>query len=172
MTARHRALAGVALAAIAVLGVLCFWPFTWLIVRHEGETRLAFPVDVGTQFALAWRHSVEAEHWIEVFAIRAHAIVLIRTRFKTFGAGVPARIASRTELRDGWVVMSGIERRVDPLRVQAASAQCYRLRMGGRWRALASPGSAPILRFAVIESPAIRLLWPAVRGWRGAPVMP
>jgi hypothetical protein len=149
-------------AAIAV----CAWPQQWLAVRDDAGLRYAFAVDDGTRFSLAWQHSVEREDWIETFAIRGKAIVLAATRFKTFGAGVPDHAGRRTTLEHGWVVMDGIDRVVDPLAVQAAAAEDYRMRVGERWFALSSEGAAPILRFAVIRAPLIAVIGGVVRAWR------
>lgn len=169
MPARNRlAVSGGVLlvALVAVAGAACAWPLDWLAVRDETGLRYAFAVAHGTRFSLAWRHSVEQENWIETFAIRDGAIVLVATRFKTFGAGVPDDAGRRTTLEHGWVVMDGIERVVDPLAVQAAAAEGYRLRRGGRWFALSSAGAAPILRFSVIRAPLVDMIGGVLRAWR------
>lgn len=136
------------------------------MVRDDDGLRYAFAVDDGARFSLAWRHSVEKEDWIETFTIRERAIVLTATRFKTFGAGVPDHAGRRTTLEDGWVVMDGFERVVDPLAVQAAAAEGYRMRCGDRWFALSAAGTAPILRFAVIRASLAQVLGGVLRAWR------
>lgn len=165
---RGRVFGGVAaLAATCALLVAGLCPHDWLVVRDADGLRYAFAAVDGSRFSLAWRHSVEQEDWIETFAIRERAIVLVATRFKTFGAGVPAAAGRRTTLDNGWVVMDGIDRVVDPLAVQAAAAEAYRMRRaGGRWFALAGGSAAPILRFAVIRAPLIDMIGGLLRAWR------
>ena len=76
---------------------------------EEGEAlRYAFPATSGSDFALRWTHSVEKEDWEERFQIQTNgSLMLVETRFKTFGAGVPAAVGRETRLEQGWVVMSG-----------------------------------------------------------------
>lgn len=157
----------------AVLGVLALifaaafaWPVPWLLVSQGTSLRYAFAGGEGTRFSLRWTHSVEEEDWIEQFQVRDGAIEIVATRFKTFGAGVPAHAGNATSLEDGWVVMRGIDRVVDPLAVQAASAEDYRMRYGGDWFSLSSPGTEPILTFASTRLPLYRVLGAYLRGWR------
>ncbi|MES1923834.1 DUF1850 domain-containing protein [Salinisphaera sp. T31B1] len=158
-------------AAFALVVVLCltaaacFWPRSWLVVRQADTVRYAFAGGEGTEFALRWTHSVEEEDWIEEFAMRDGHIEVVATRFKTFGAGVPSHAGRSTTLEHGWVVMRGIDRVVDPLSVQAASAEDYRMRYGSHWFELSAGHRQPILTFAAVRAPWLPMLAPAVRGW-------
>ncbi len=114
----------------------------------------------GDTFHVAWRHSVEREAWIETFKNIDHGLWLTQTRFKTFGAGVPAHGGRRTRLVDGWVVMSGIDRAVPDLTYQAAAAENYRIRIGdGAWQALSASDAAPILSFAINTRRRGAVIW-------------
>lgn len=169
MPGRHSgALVGAAILALFIVAAsaAAAWPRPWLVVCDGDGLRYAFAAAGGTQFSLAWQHSVEHEDWIETFAVRDDAIVLTSTRFKTFGAGVPSHAGTRTTLDHGWVVMEGIDRVVDPLAVQAAAAERYRMRRGDHWFALSAAGSAPILNFAVIKAPLIRVIGGVMHAWR------
>ena len=164
---RGRAIIGGAVLVVVVVIAAGLWPSNWLVVRDAAGPRYAFVVDEGAQFSLAWRHSVEQEDWIETFAVRDGAIVLVATRFKTFGAGVPAQVGRSTTLENGWVLMDGIDRVVDPYAVQAAAAEDYRMRRGdSRWFALSTDSAAPILRFAVTRAPLVAMIGGVVRAWR------
>jgi len=138
----------------------------WLTVRDGDALRYAFVGVDGTHFALRWTHSVEEEDWIEEFAVVDGAIEIVATRFKTFGAGVPAHAGRATTLEHGWVVMRGIDRVVDPLAVQAAAAEHYRMRYGSRWFELSPDGGQPILSFSVVRAPVYRMIGGLLRGWR------
>ncbi|MBS63598.1 DUF1850 domain-containing protein [Salinisphaera sp.] len=157
---------GICGAFLLALAGLVVWPRTWLVVRDADGLRYAFVVQQQPRFSLAWTHSVEKENWVETFHIDDQAIVLASTRFKTFGAGVPAEAGHETRLKNGWVVMDAIDRVVDPLAVQAAAAEGYRMRYGGRWFALSRPGKAPILTFAVRRAPVIAMWRGMVGAWR------
>ncbi len=68
-----------------------------------------FIVDEGEEFVVLWIHSVELTPWEEIFRISdKHEIVLDRTRFKQFGAGVPDSAGNKMEVVDGYIVFSGI----------------------------------------------------------------
>lgn len=159
----------IAIAAGLWLG----WPRSWLEIRHGSDVIAVYPGGSGTRFALRWRHSVEHEDWIECFRVTGDAIEIAATRFKTFGAGVPAHAGRHTRLDHGWVVMSGIDRNVDPLTVQAAAAERYRFRYGdGAWHRLSHGRAEPILVFRVARAPLIVVAgsWLATL-WRGPAVV-
>ncbi|MGB7757132.1 MAG: DUF1850 domain-containing protein [Salinisphaera sp.] len=148
------------------------WPRPWLEIRHGTNVVAVYPGAAGTRFSLRWMHSVEREDWIECFRVtEAGAIDIAATRFKTFGAGVPAHAGRHTELEHGWVVMSGIDRDVDPLTVQAAAAERYRFRYGhgdGAWQRLSYNGAEPILVFSIVRAPWIVVAWSRLATiWRG-----
>ncbi|MFB4203033.1 hypothetical protein KBTX_03911 [wastewater metagenome] len=154
-----------ATAVIGGIAAVFVWPQSWLLIRHNGDLRYVYPAQDGTTFALRWTHSVERENWIERFRLHNGQIMLIGTRFKTFGAGVPAHAGKRTTLENGWVVMSGIDRIVDPLAVQAAAAENYSLRYDGAWHALGRQAGAPILTFAYARAPLYRVLPTLIGNW-------
>ena len=157
---------GVCAVFVLVLVGLACWPRTWLTVRDADGLRYAFVVAQDNRFSLAWMHSVEKENWVETFRIVNQSIVLVSTRFKTFGAGVPDQAGRTTRLANGWVVMDAIDRVVDPLAVQAAAAEHYRMRYGDRWFALSRAHDAPILTFAVRRATVIGMWDGIVGAWR------
>lgn len=160
---------------VAAGSVAALLPLPWLVVLEGDHLRYAFPGTTGTSFVLRWTHSVEKEDWEERFQIQPDGgLMLVETRFKTFGAGVPARVGRQTRLENGWVVMSGIKRVVDPLNIQAAAAANYRLRYRGWTLALARPGVPPMLTFTTRDAPLLTMLPALLRGtqcfsavWRG-----
>lgn len=62
--------------------------------------------------SIRWQHSVEKEEWEEFYVIDEGDILLSKTRFKTFGAGVPSDVGTETFIKDGWVYMTGIDRSI------------------------------------------------------------
>ena len=154
----------------ALLAATLAYPLPWLMVCDKTGLRYAFPGWEGTRFTLRWMHSVEKEDWEEWFEVTQNgAIELTGTRFKTFGAGVPAAAGKTTTLDDGWVVMTGIQRVVDPLAVQAAVAEHYRMRYHIGYAehtfALSRGDPPPILTFSVHRAPLWQVLPAVVRPW-------
>ncbi|WP_239495398.1 DUF1850 domain-containing protein [Salinicola halophilus] len=151
---------------LLVIATAVVYPLPWLVVKESGAWRLALPGGSGTQFTLRWMHSVEKEDWEEWFSITDDgAIEITGTRFKTFGAGVPSSAGTETHLEDGWVVMTGIDRIVDPLLVQAAAAEHYRLIHDGHVLTLSRDEPPPILEFVAVRAPLWRVTPALVRTW-------
>lgn len=154
-------------ATVAILGIATVaYPLPWLVVRDGEQWRFAFPGWEGTTFTLRWMHSVEKEDWEEWFKVTdAGAIEITGTRFKTFGAGVPSHAGKETHLDNGWVVMTGIDRIVDPLAVQAAVEEHYRMIFAGHVIVLSHGDPPPILVFVVEKAPLWRALPALIRPW-------
>jgi len=160
----------IVLVVAALMAATLAYPLPWLMVCDKTGLRYAFPGWEGTRFTLRWMHSVEKEDWEEWFEVTQNgAIELTGTRFKTFGAGVPAAAGKTTTLDDGWVVMTGIQRVVDPLAVQAAVAEHYRMRYHIGYAehtfALSRGDPPPILTFSVHRAPLWQVLPAVVRPW-------
>lgn len=101
-----------------------------LEIYREGARIHAVDLDAPLEFTVSWIHSVEHEQWQEQFvADPAGEIRIESTRFRTFGAGVPDT-APETHLADGWVIMSGFDRVVDPLFVRANAETSHTLILG------------------------------------------
>ncbi len=78
-------LAGVSgLFIFAVLSA-SFWPVTTTQAAFNGQ-QCRLP-DSG--FGLQWQHSVERENWREDYLRQGNRLLLVRSRFKTYGAGTP-----------------------------------------------------------------------------------
>ncbi len=156
------------LYALVVVLVFC-WPRSWLVVSELTgedtlERRYVFSGDDGTRFSLRWQHSVEREDWIETFELSRGGIRVVRSRFKTFGAGVPD-IGRASHVEKGWVVLDDIDRPVDPLLVQAAAREHYRMAYGGYCFDLAALGAAPVLRFQQQRLPPVMVMGALWRPW-------
>ncbi|MCA0992239.1 DUF1850 domain-containing protein [Pseudalkalibacillus hwajinpoensis] len=100
----------IVLIIILLCIVLLLIPFQVLTIEEEDGEESAH---IGaSEFSLRWKHSVEKEDWEEFFVLTDTGILLTKTRFKTFGAGVPNDVGSDTFIKDGWVYMSGIQRSI------------------------------------------------------------
>jgi hypothetical protein len=97
---------------IAILLVPLFIEVDILTLEHyqTGDTVLFFTIEPGAEFTMKWIHSVELTPWEEIFRIDdEYNMVLDRTRFQNFGAGVPDAIGTETYIKDGYLTYGGID---------------------------------------------------------------
>lgn len=67
------------------------------------------------RFEIGWIHSVEKEPWFETFERKGSDLYLIKTRFKTFGAGTPSN-GVVIPSNDGFVHMK-VNEKMDEIRL-------------------------------------------------------
>ena len=100
------------LLAILILLLLAITliPIDCLLLEHyqTNEILFVFKVSPGDEFIMKWIHSVELTPWEEIFRIdENNEMILDRTRFQQFGAGVPDYAGTKTEIIDGYIIFSG-----------------------------------------------------------------
>jgi hypothetical protein len=72
-----------------------------------------FRVEEGDEFIVKWIHSVELTPWEEIFRIDSNNnIILDRTRFQQFGAGVPDFAGKTVEIKDGYITYGEINQKI------------------------------------------------------------
>ncbi|MCM2129814.1 DUF1850 domain-containing protein [Larsenimonas rhizosphaerae] len=138
--------------SVLVLAIMLV-PVQMVVVSHQGTPWLAFHAGEGSTFQVRWTHSVEKEPWEETFRVEGRSLYVISTRFKTFGAGVPAQAGDHTTLEDGWVVMRGLHRRVDPLYIQAAPREHYLFQQAGDTWSLDVSGRDAVIHIQTVNAP-------------------
>ena len=87
-----------------------------LVLEHYQTDKplMVFKIEPEDEFIVKWIHSVELTPWEEIFRIDdSYEIILDSTRFKQFGAGVPDEAGNKTEIKDGYVIFSGINQKID-----------------------------------------------------------
>lgn len=90
---------------------ILLYPINYICVRDtvSDEIYLSLPLKHESEFSMRWIHSVELEPWEEFFTVNtAKQIVLDRTRFKAFGAGVPESAGKRVDTTDGYITFLDI----------------------------------------------------------------
>ena len=89
-------------------------------------------------FALSHRHSVAKLPWVDEFRVGpGNEMVLYRTRYGAFGAGLPSGDEGGTvSLEDGWIVIDDMNRRYSSVALSPGAATEHRLAIGGRAWAL------------------------------------
>jgi hypothetical protein len=89
-------------------------------------------------FELSHRHSVAKLPWIEQFHVGpGDVMVLYRTRYGAFGAGLPSGDEGGTvSLEDGWIMIDGMDREFRSVALSPSSFTEHRLAVGSRAWAL------------------------------------
>jgi hypothetical protein len=92
----------------------------------------------GGRFGLSHRHSVEKVPWVDEFRVDpGDVMVLYRTRYGAFGAGLPSGDEGGTvSLHDGWIVIDGMDREFRSVALSPGSFTEHRLAVGRRAWAL------------------------------------
>ncbi|WP_430884963.1 DUF1850 domain-containing protein [Fusibacter sp. JL216-2] len=83
---------------------------------RDHKALMDIPLDDSNEFTMRWIHSVELEPWEETFRIDDDLeIILDRTRFKAFGAGVPESAGKRVDTSDGYINFLDIDQPMESL---------------------------------------------------------
>ncbi len=93
-----------------VLIVLLLFLFVKIPVLYVSYDGGGFSLK-GDSFEVSWIHSVEKEAWMETYEKEGNRLKLVKTKFKTFGAGTPSD-GEIIPSNDGFVHMK-IDREVE-----------------------------------------------------------
>lgn len=105
----------IAIIVLALLLLTKFYNINVLTFEHfqQEEILLIFKVEEGDEFIVKWIHSVELTPWEEIFRIDSkNNIILDRTRFQQFGAGVPDFAGKTVEIKDGYITYGEINQKI------------------------------------------------------------
>jgi hypothetical protein len=99
---------------------------------REGHPLTFFSTD-GKTLTIGWRHSVELQPWMEIYEVNMDGkLSLIETRFKAYGAGVPAVDGKVVAHEDGFFVIKGIQRELEGYSLFYTPNSSYYLLLEGR----------------------------------------
>ncbi len=90
---------------------LLFFPLQLIQVSWQDQTHYLNE----DSFSIQWIHSVEKEEWIEAYHKTDSGLTLEKTRFKTYGAGVPVT-GPTTLTEDGYIEMQ-VQREMEEIRL-------------------------------------------------------
>jgi hypothetical protein len=133
-----------------LVGVGFLWPWASVLEITATGTGLGLwctPVQVGEEFVLSFIHSVNRRPVYDTLRAQSDSIVIVKSRFDAFGAGMPE---SSTEegtlalLPDGWLEWT-VNRRVPEIILRVGRVANHTLMFRGReirLADLAEPGSA------------------------------
>ncbi len=127
-----------AVAASAAAAAFFVRPACLSFRDREGGRAGLFVLGREGSFALSHRHSVAKLPWVDEFRVGAgNEMVLHRTRYGAFGAGLPSGDEGGTvSLEGGWIVIDGMDRRFSSVAISPGAATEHRLAIGGRAWAL------------------------------------
>ena len=127
-----------AVAACVAAAAFFIRPACLSLRDRQGRAAGIFLLDRQGGFELSHRHSVAKLPWVEWFRVGpGDVMVLYRTRYGAFGAGLPSGDEGGTvSLEDGWIVIDGMDRQFASVVMSASSITEHRLAVGSRAWAL------------------------------------
>lgn len=133
----RRQLGKTSLAAVLVIGTGLagcsdFGAQRQLVCQHQrtGNVYAELPVSADTEIVLSWIHSIELSRWADTYRTTEDGLLLVSTRFKTYGAGMPMDEGTlRNE--NGWIVIDDIDRPVEAIRWINSHRVDYRIGIDG-----------------------------------------
>jgi hypothetical protein len=149
----RRWIAGLLVAGAAATGAL-YWPlFPVLEIVDSREGRIAFcsRVRPGEDFVLSFVHSVNRRPVYDTFRVEGDHLVIVKSRFDAFGAGMPEVSTSEGTLAvapDGWLEWT-VNRPVPEVTVRVGRVADHTLHLKDReirLSDLSEPGSALTFR--------------------------
>ena len=149
----RRLVIGLVVAAAGAAGLL-LWPFISLLeIVDAGSGRVVFcsRVKPGEEFVLSFVHSVNRRPVYDTLRTEADRLVIVKSRFDSFGAGMPDASSSEgtlTVARDGWLEWA-VNRPVTDVTVRVGRVADHTLHFRGReihLSDLSKPGGALTMR--------------------------
>lgn len=107
--------AGVAAAALGLSG--CSSSTHTLLCQHQRtqEVYAQWDISVGSLITHSWIHSIELSRWTDTYRFDGEELILSRTEFEEYGAGMPLDEGD-VSLDDGKIVIENIDRRFEAIR--------------------------------------------------------
>jgi hypothetical protein len=148
-----------AVAASAVAAAFFVRPVCLSFRGSDGKIAGLFALGRDGTFALSHRHSVAKLPWVDEFRVGPGGeMVLYRTRYGAFGAGLPSGDEGGTvSLEDGWIVIDGMHRGFRSVVLGLSSVSEHRVRIGARAWALWQIARRTRVTMAVERAPLGRV---------------
>ena len=141
-------------AATVAAAVLLLWPMGPLLELADGRSgNVVFcsRAKIGQEFVLSFVHSVNRRPVYDTLRVEAGHLVIVKSRYDSFGAGMPEASTSEGTLttgKDGWLEWT-VNRPVPEITVRVGWVADHTLNLDGRWirlTDLAEPGSPLTIR--------------------------
>lgn len=121
-------------AAAATLGVIgCSSSASTLVCQHQrtGEIYAEWDISVGSLITHSWIHSIELSRWSDTYRFDGEDLILSRTEFEAYGAGMPLDEGD-ISFSDGKVVIENIDRPFEAIRWIHSHEVDYRIGIDSR----------------------------------------
>ena len=150
----RRLIASFIVASVGLMAVFLLWPMVPVLEIVDGQSgRMAFCTRVrpGEEFVLSFVHSVNHRPVYDTLRVEADRLVIVRSRFDSFGAGMPevsTQDGTLTIAQDGWLEWT-VNRLTPEVTVRVGRVADHTVHYKGRdirLSDLAEPGSALTLR--------------------------
>jgi len=150
----RRLIAGLTLAGVGGMVGFLLWPFFLVLEIVDGRGgRVVFcaRVQPGEEVVLSFVHSVNQRPVYDTLRVEADHLLIVRSRFDTFGAGMPeasTQDGTLTVAEDGWLEWT-VNRPTPEITVRVGRVANHTMHYKGRdirLSDLAEPGSALTLR--------------------------
>lgn len=114
-----------------------------LVAAHQrrSEVYARTPVSPGTVISHSWIHSIELSRWSDFYRVEPDRLVLSKTEFSEYGAGMPLDEGD-LRLTDGKIVIENIDRDFTAIRWFHSHRAQYRIGVDGDLRVI-DAGSLP-----------------------------
>ena len=150
----RRLIASLIVAGAGVMAAFLLWPMVPVLEIVDGQSgRRAFctRAQPGDEFVISFVHSVNRRPVYDTLRVEADRLVIVRSRFDSFGAGMPevsTQDGTLTIAQDGWLEWT-VNRPTPEVTVRVGRVADHTVHYKGRdirLSDLAEPGSALTLR--------------------------
>ncbi len=112
---------------VLILSIFLVWPVKGLGISTEDNLLFFFPKQEPYEFAIIYDHSVMRTEVKDVFTLEDGEILLLRTEYESFGAGLPSEAFESFEKVDGRYINDGINQRLPEIRMRTGKTADHRL---------------------------------------------
>ncbi len=120
---------GTPLIVLLIFMALLFliWPVEGLAFSTEEELLFFIPKKDFDEFAIIYEHSVMRTEVKDVFALEKGEILLLRTEYQSFGAGLPTEAHESFRQVGDRFINEGINQRIPKIRMRTGKTTDHRL---------------------------------------------
>ena len=120
-------------ALVALMILLAITSTPKIFIGTESRTVAVVDAAEGLPLTIEFRHSVQKTPVVEELRFEAGEFVLLRTRYKSQGVGLPFDAADGNFQRDGeWFVMDNMNRRLKNLELRTGKGTRLKITLDGR----------------------------------------
>ncbi len=146
-----------ALMAGLLLTLFLVWPAECLVGQCEGKRLFAWPIRAGEAFEITFTHSLNLSPITDVIVWTGSDLSVVKSRFKTFGAGVPVPadgIGTKIVKVGEYYELIGIDQHMQTLTILTQTVPNHHIAFRGREASLlALAGSGKAVDIAVKRIP-------------------